>query len=82
MSNGIIDKAQLDAILAGPDDAKLNMAVECAWETRKAIDSIPDQIAVAIASQRTRDFRRVVAVCGAIAAIISLVTPYVISICR
>lgn len=73
-----MDKAALDAVLAGPDDKKLDMAVTCAWEAKKALEDMPDQIAAAISMQRGRDKKFMAGLAGGIALTVSLITPIVL----
>ncbi len=81
MSNGKMDDAQKRALMVSDPDAQIDYLLTCVQETRRAVEAIPGQIAVAIASQRKRDFRRIAATAAAIATIISLATPYLLKLC-
>jgi putative sterol carrier protein len=80
--NGKMDDAELTALKAAAPDEKLDFVVTCAYETKKAVEAIPDQIADAIKSQRRKDWKRIVLVAGTIATLISLASPYVLAACR
>lgn len=80
MTNGDIDKAQLEALKSAPPDEKLDYVVTCAFYTKRAVDLIPDQIATAIKAQRRKDRRFLGAMAAAIAAVISLATPFLLHV--
>lgn len=80
MTNGAMDRAQLDALKTADPSEQMEYLLTCAMETRRAVDRIPTQIAEAIILQRGQDYRKVAGLAAAIAAVIGLATPYLIHI--
>jgi len=78
MTNGRIDAAKIDALMHGPQEDRDRYLLTCAVETRHAIEDIPDIVATYIQDQRKRDLRVASVVAGAIAAIVSMLTPYLL----
>lgn len=78
MTNGKIDDAKIEALLHGSQNDRDRYLLTCAVETRRAIENVPDLVAEAIEEQRRKDFRIVSLMAGGVAAIISLITPYIL----
>jgi len=73
MTNGRIDAVKIDALMHGPQEDRDRYLL-----TRHAIEDIPDIVATYIQDQRKRDLRVASVVAGAIAAIVSMLTPYLL----
>jgi hypothetical protein len=81
MSNGKMDSVELSTLKSAPVDEKLDYVVTCAYETKQAIEALPQTIEAAIRRRRRRDLAFVGSVASAIAVLAGLISPYLLRIC-